>query len=220
MRALGLTVLLLGGAVLGAGPASGAPDSCAALGGVTSANTCQIKASVPAYTLDINFPLDYPDEQAILDYVSQTRDSFVNFASGSRKHRCAMVTGWETITSARTRSDVLSFFQDNGDGHPTSWFKAFTYDTARGVPVTFDTLFAAGSDPLKVIFPIVQRELAAQGSQVTISPDEGMKPSLYQNFAITNDWLRFYFGSRELMPGDLGNALVNIPRSELPPLQV
>jgi hypothetical protein len=224
MRALCLTVLLLGGGILGAAPASSAPDSCAALGGVAqSADTCRVQASVPAYTVDITFPLGYPDERAILDYVGQTRDGFVNVAEGPerRNHPYEMVITSESLRSAQTRSVVLKLFQAAGGAHPTSWFKAFTYDTARGKPVTFDTLFAPGADPLTVIFPLVQRELESRtGLPGSISPGDGMDPSHYQNFAITDDAVIFYFARAELLPSYAGESSVKIPRSSLPPLQI
>lgn len=224
MRALGLTVLFLGGAILGAAPASSAPDSCQALGGVVqSGNTCSVQASDAAYKVDITFPLDYPDEQAILDYVSQTRDGFVNVATGPdpRNHPYEMVIGAQNLTSAQTRSVVLALFQDAGGAHPTSWFKAFTYDTALAKPVTFDTLFAPESNPLQVIFPIVQRELeSSTGLEGSISAADGINPSHYQNFAITDDAVTFYFARGELLPAVAGETSVKIPRSDLPPLQV
>src|ERR1700756_3832819 len=39
---------------------------------------CTVHASNPTYTLDMTFPNDYPDQQALTDYLTQTRDGFVN----------------------------------------------------------------------------------------------------------------------------------------------
>lgn len=223
MRPLRVTALLMAGAIAAAAPAVGAPQSCADLGGVVQGNTCQVKASEPAYLMNIAFPLDYPDEQAILDYLGQTRDGFVNVAStpDPRTHPFEMDVVSESLDSARTRSVVLTLFQDAGGAHPTSWFKTFTYDTARGVPVTFDTLFAPGTDPLQVIFPIVQRQLESKtGLAGGISRGDGMDPSHYQNFAITDDAVTFYFARAELLPSYAGESSVTIPRVDLPPLQL
>lgn len=223
MRPLPVTAVLLAVALAAAAPAAAAPQSCADLGGVVQGNTCQVKVSEPSYVMDISFPLDYPDEQAILDYLGQTRDGFVNVAStpDPRNHPYEMDVVSESLASAQTRSVVLKLFQDAGGAHPTSWFKAFTYDTARGVPVTFDTLFAGDSDPLTVIFPIVRRELESKtGLLGSISPGDGMDPSHYQNFAITDDAVIFYFARAELLPSYAGESSVTIPRSDLPPLQL
>ena len=65
----------------GAPTALAAPSTCASLSGVIDASQhCQIRRTDPGYSLDISFPVDYPDQQAVLDYVAQTRDGFVNVA--------------------------------------------------------------------------------------------------------------------------------------------
>jgi hypothetical protein len=223
MRALTVTALLAG-TFVAAAPAAGAPQSCAELGGVVQAGAvCRVQASEPGYVMDITFPLGYPDEAAILDYLSQTRDGFVNVAStpDPRNHPFEMDVAAESLASAQTRSVVLTLFQDVGGAHPTTWFKAFTYDTVRGVPVTFDTLFAPGADPLDVIFPIVQSKLEADtGLAGSIPPGDGRDPAHYQNFAVTDESVVFYFARAELLPSYAGERSVTIPRSELPPLQV
>ena len=224
MRSPLTVTALLAGAIIAAGPAAAAPQSCADLGGVVQSGAiCQVQASQSAYVMDITFPLDYPDEQAILDYLSQTRDGFVNVAStpDARNHPYEMDVVAESLSSAQTRSVVLKLFQDVGSAHPTTWYKAFTYNTVRGVPVTFDTLFAPGADPMKVIFPIVARELESKtGLRGSISPGDGLDPSHYQNFAITDDSVIFYFGRAELLPSYAGETSVTVPRSSLPALQL
>ena len=64
----------------GTGIASAAPPQCSDLDGTVTGPTCQVLASDPAYTVDIGFPSDYPDQKAIFDYVKQTRDGFLNVA--------------------------------------------------------------------------------------------------------------------------------------------
>lgn len=223
MRILSLVAALLGGAVLVAPAVTASPEACAALGGSVQAGQCRVQASDPAYTVDMTFPLDYPDEQAIVDYLSQTREGFVNVAQtpDARNHPLEMDVTAESLSSAQTRSVVLKLFQDVGSAHPTTWYRSFTYDIARAKPVTFDTLFAPDSRPLDVIFPIVQRELeAGTGLAGSISPGDGRDSTHYQNFAITDDAVIFYFGRAELLPSYAGEASVTVPRSELPPLQI
>jgi hypothetical protein len=223
MRIPSLAVALLSGAVLAAPAASGAPDSCAALGGVVAAGDCRVQASESAYTMQMTFPLDYPDEQAIVDYLSQTRAGFVNLATDpdARNQPLEMDVTAESLRSAQTRSVVLTLFQDVGSAHPTTWYRSFTFDTVRGKPVTFDTLFVPDAKPLDVIFPIVQRELETQTQLAgSISPGDGRDPTHYQNFAITDDSVIFYFGQAELLPSYAGETSVTVPRSALPPLQL
>ena len=40
----------------------------------------------------------------------------------------------------------------------------------------------------------------------------------YQNFAVTDDSVIFYFGRAELLPSYAGETSVTVPRSALPPL--
>jgi len=163
MRSAGITaaVLLAAGLQL-ATPARGVPGDCAFLGGVVRTDgLCHVESSTPAYTMNVAVPLDYPDEQAVIDYLIATRDGFVNVtqAPDARNLPYEMDVTAEAFSSARTRSLVLTLFQNVGSAHPTTWYKSFTYDRDRGRPVTFDTLFAPGAKPLEAISPIVRREL-------------------------------------------------------------
>jgi len=127
----------------------------------------------------------------------------------------------QTFGSDQTQSVVLKIFQDVGGAHPTTWYKAFTYDLGHRTPVTFDSLFAAGTKPLEAIFPIVQSELERQtGLTGVIATGDGMDPSHYQNFAITDDAVVFFFGQGELLPSDAGATSASVPRTSLPPLQL
>lgn len=223
MRIPSTAAAALCAAVLAVPTASAAPGACAAVGGVVQAGNCRVQANDPAYTVDMTFPLGYPDEQAIVDYLSQTRDGFITVAKtpDARTMPLEMDVTAESLRSAQTRSVVLKLFQDIGSAHPTTWYRSFTYDVARGKPVTFDTLFAPDAKPLDVIFPIVQRELeASTGLAGSISPGDGRDASHYQNFAITDDSVIFYFGRAELLPSYAGETSVTIARSALPPLQV
>jgi hypothetical protein len=220
---IAIAAALLCGA-LAAAPASGAPASCATLGGVVEAGAqCRIQSSGADHTMDITFPLDYPDNQAIVDYLSQTRSGFLNVAQtpGTRTVPHQMTVTAESFRSARTRSVVLTLFQEVGGAHPSTWFKSFTYDVERSRPVTFDSLFAPDAKPLDAIFPIVQRSLEAEtGLAGSVSPGDGRDPSHYQNFAVTDDALIFFFGRAELLPSYAGESSVTVPRNAIPPLQV
>lgn len=74
---------------------------------------------------------------------------------------------------------------------------------------------------LQQIFPIVQRELETQtGLTGSISPGDGLDPSHYQNFAITDDSVIFFFGRAELLPSYADATTVAIPRNEIPALLI
>ena len=98
----------------------------------------------PTYTLNMTFPADYPDEQALTDYITQNRDGFVNVAQspGARDQPYQMEATTEQHSSGQpphnTRSVVLKLFQDLGGSHPSTWYKAFNYNLGTKQPITFD----------------------------------------------------------------------------------
>lgn len=192
------------------------------MGGTVDADgTCRVQASSPDYTMNLKFPTDYPDEQAILDYLGQAREGFVKVAENpiARNLPYEMTATAEAARSQRTRSVVLTLFQNVGSAHPSTWYKSFTFDVAQGRPVTFDTLFAPDAKPLDDIFPIVRRELEAQ-TGLAVFANDGVDPARYRNFSITDDDLTFYFSQGELLPSYAGVTSVTLPRSAIPPLQV
>ncbi len=222
--AVSLASLLVSGAVVAAAPAAAAPAACVELGGAVDAgDMCRVQATEPGYTMDVTFPLGYPDEQAIIDYLLQTREGFVNVAGtpDPRNLPYEMDVTAESFQSAQTRSVVLKLFQNVGSAHPTTWFKSFTYDVNRGEPVTFDTLFLPDAKPLDAIFPIVQRQLEYDtGMTGSVFPADGRDPTRYQNFAVTDDAVVFFFGRGEMLPSYADATSVAVPRDQIPPLQL
>ncbi|MGH3523030.1 MAG: esterase [Mycobacterium sp.] len=227
MRILVVAVLLVGG-WMGV-PSAAAQSSCADLGGaVETGQMCHVHAATDSYTLDLRFPVDYADQRALTDYLVQNRDGFLTVAQmpGSRDRPYEMDATSEQHRSGQpsngTQSVVLKIFQDVGGPHPSTWYKAFNYDLQPRQPITFDTLFASGSKPLDAIYPIVQRELGRQTGlpAALIPPGSGLDPSHYQNFAITDDDLIFYFAPGELLPLTAGATSARVPRNAIPPLAV
>ena len=223
MRILKVAALLAAG-VLAAWSSIAVAEAqppCADFGGtVDNAQTCRVHVSKPAYLLDMSFPVDYPDEQELTDYLTQTRDGFVNVAEmpGSRDVPYALdaaATRYGSGTPPRgTQSVVVKVYQSVGGAHPLTWYKTFNYDLAKGAPITLNTLFVPGGKPFEVIFPIVQRDVQKQlGTDVPISPGGGLDPSNYQNFAITDDALIFFFSQGELLPEAAGAMEVSVPRA-------
>ena len=65
----------------------------------------------------------------------------------------------------------------------------------------------------------MQRDLNRQNPLgAAILPSTGLDPSHYQNFAITDDQLIFYFAPGEMLPAFAGPAQAQVPRSAIPPL--
>jgi Protein of unknown function (DUF3298) len=233
MRNIMSAALIAAGALLGwsGGAVASADSACSSLGGaIQDDQTCNVRASTSTYTLDMTFPVDYPD-QALIDFLTQNRDGFVNVAqtssqtSGPREVPYQMVVTSEQYRSGQppggTRSAVLKVFEDLGGPRPSTFYKGFNYDVGAQKAITFDTLFAPNTKPLDSIFPIVQREMAKKtGIGAAILPGSGMDASHYQNFAITDDELIFYFAPGELLPSLAGSSQVHVPRNAIPPLAI
>lgn len=227
MRYLIAAVLLAPPVLLG-WPAFAEPPSCAGLGGsVEAGQMCRVHATGANYMLDMRFPVDYPDEQALTDYITQNRDGFVNVAqsSGGRDHPYQLEVTTDQHNAGQpphnTRSVVLKFFQDVGGAHSSIWYKAFNYNLGTKQPITFDNLFPPGTTPLDAIFPIAQRDLERQTPLgAAVLPSTGHDPSHYQNFAITDDQLIFYFAPGEMLPAFSGPVQAQVPRNAIPPLAI
>lgn len=202
-----IAAALLAPAVLLGWPAAAEPPSCASLGGsVEAGQMCRVHATGPNYMLTMTFPTDYPDQQALTDYITQNRDGFVNVAQSSGARPAVPAGGHHR--PAQRRSAAAQHPQRGAQVLPgrrgtrsSIWYKAFNYNLGTKQPITFDTLFPPGTTPLDAIFPIVQRDLERQTPLgAAILPSTGHDPSHYQNFAITDDQLIFYFAPGEMLP--------------------
>jgi hypothetical protein len=156
----------------------------------------------------------------MIDYLRQTRDGFVNVSQmpGSTGLPYVLAITSEEYRSGRapggTQSVALKIYQNVGAAHPLTWYKAFNDNLDTHQPITFDTLFTPGSKPLPVILPIVQKDIDKQiGADVTIS--DGLGPSHYQNFAITDADLIFFFDQGDMLPPAAGALAVHVPRSAI-----
>ena len=224
-----LTAALLASAiVVSASPAmaAAAPKNyCADLKGVNTGQTCQIQLDDPAYSVSISFPSSYPDTKPIAEYISQTRDGFLNVAKSSTPRDVhyeldITSTTYESAIPPRgSQAVVLQTYENIGGAHPETFFKSFNWDQTYRKPITYDTLWQAEANPLPVIYPIVQAELHKQtGQQVVIPASAGLDPANYQNFAITNDGVIFFFSQGTLLPEAAGTTQVLVPRAAIDPM--
>lgn len=225
MRILQVTAALLAAGLLGCSfpVAAGAQTACDTLGGTVDEDQfCQVHTETPTYLLDMAFPVSYPDQRALTDYLTQTRDGFVNVSEmpGSRNLPYALdarATEYQSGNATTgTRSVVFEVYQNVGGAHPSTWYQAFNYDLAAQAPITYDTLFRPDSEPLEVVYPVVQRELQRQtGIDQPILPEDGLNPANYQNFALTDDAVIFFFSQGELLPHAAGVTQASVPRTAL-----
>lgn len=221
-----ITAIAVFGCPVIAGEAAAAPKNyCADLKGASTGTVCRIQLSDPGYTVDIAIPSAYPDMKSMAEFVSQTRDAFLNVARSPAPRDTPFAlditsTGYNSAVPPRgQQSVVLTVYRNIGAAHPQTSFKSFVWDQAYRKPVTYDTLWQAEVDPLPTVFPAVQAELDKQaGRPVPIAPAAGLDPANYQNFAITNDGVIFFFSQGTLLPEAAGATQVLVPRSVIDPL--
>ncbi len=219
--------VLVGFSSVAAVPASAAPPKCSDLKGSLVGQDCVISEADTGYNLSITYPASYPDVQAVFDWVKQTRDGFVNVANGPDVRTMPYqleVTPTEyssAVPPRGTQSVVFKVYQDVGGTKPQTFYKAFNWDQTLRWPIVLDTggrektqpLFQPGANPWPIIFPLVEAELEKQmGTKPAISPAVGLNPATYENFAIQNDNLVFFFAQGAILPESAGALAVSIPR--------
>jgi hypothetical protein len=218
---------------------AGALSGCAELGGnVQSGNVCHVYVDTPAYSIDLRFGTDYPDDQPVTDYIIQNRDQVINAAQapGAQNLPYMMSVTSETYSSGQptrtipeygqswhgTQSLVLKNYQSVEGAPVGTRNKSFTFDFDQNRPVTFENLFAPGTNPIDSIYPVVAADLARQqiSRHFQLSPAVGRDPAHYQNFAITDDTVIFFFDTGEFVPAEAGYMSTPVSRVNLPPLQL
>lgn len=263
MRFLSVAVAATVAAVFGsAGVAVAAPkDYCADLKGANTGRTCEIQLSDPGYSVDISIPLDFPDQKSVADYISQTRDTFLNTAKSGAARTTPYVLSMEpaeyssSVPPRGTQAVVFSITQDIGSG-PQRTYKSFNWDQTFRKEITYtaapddkqNTPLWRVDDPLKTVAPIVQSELQQQlapppaatptpttsttptttpTTTTTSAPPPAplpfsqaalYNPANYQNFAVVNDGVIFFFDQGVLLPASAGPLHVLVPRSQIDPM--
>lgn len=217
-----LAALVLGSPAI----ADAAPKNyCRDIKGVDAGSLCTIALTDPGYIVDISFPSNFPDMKSVTQFVAQTRDGFLNVAKSSAPRTAPYALDisaatYNSVVPPRGQlSVVLKVYQNAGGAGPQTSFKSFVWDQAYRKLVTYETLWQPETDPLPIVFPAVQAELDKQtGSPVPIAAAAGLDPANYQNFAITNDGVIFFFSQGGLLPPAAGATQVLVPRSVIDPL--
>ena len=266
MRSFSVAVLATVAAIFGSsGVAVAAPkDYCADLKGANTGSTCEIRLSDPGYSVDISIPLDYPDQKSVADYISQTRDGFLNVAKSGAPRNTPYelsITPTEytsSIPPRGTQAVVFKVVQNVGGAHPQTTYKAFNWDQSYRKAITYtaapddkeSTPLWRVDNPLTTVAPIVQAELQQQlappppvapptppappGLPVAATPTTTpppppppplpfaqtalYNPANYQNFAVVNDGVIFFFDQGVLLPDSAGALQVLVPRSAIDPM--
>jgi hypothetical protein len=227
VSAAAAVAVLLGSPALSATASAAPKDYCADLKGTNTGKVCQIRVTDPGYVINIGVPSNWPDMKSVADFVSKTRDAFLSAAKSSEPRPAPYsleitTTNYQSLVPPRGQiSAVLKVYQNTGGAHPRTSFKSFVWDQTYRKPVTFETLWQPESDPLPVVFPAVAADLQKQapaGQPVVIPPAVGMDPANYQNFAITNDGVIFFFSQGTLLAESAGATQVLVPRSAIDPM--
>jgi len=225
MRILRVAAILVAGVLAcstGISTAAG-QSACADLGGAVGPDgICTVHAANPTYTLNFSFPNDYPDQAALTGYLTQARDGFINVADNPDAYNLpyeldAKGAGYSSGSpTGGTQSVIFTMWQNVGGSHPQTYYQSFNWDVAKRAPITFDTLFKPGTKPLEVIYPAVEQDLQKQQGVIDgIPPSVGLDPSKYQNFALTDDAVLFFFSQGELFAEAAGPLQASVPRSTL-----
>jgi hypothetical protein len=253
------TALVLFGS---AGVAAAAPpkDYCAELKGANTGQACKIQMADPGYNVDISFPVNYPDEKSVADFITKERDDFLNAAKSSAPRdqpyqlTISSTNYGSAIPPRGTEAVVLKVFENIGTGHPQTTFKSFNWDQTYRKAIVWtaasddknNTPLWRVDDPLQTVAPIVQSELQKQTAPpvnpsqtappanqpptappanqppaappVTIAPAAAYDPANYQNFAVTNDGVIFFFDQGRMLPDAAGATQVLVPRSAIDPM--
>jgi hypothetical protein len=192
------------------------------------AGKCVWGTGHPRSSVDIEFPANTPLEQGIVDFATKTYNDYYATEAPTRANPNPdfpselKVTGTAYTSGAAptgTQTVVLKTFQNISDtAHPMTWYKAFPYNNATKAPITFDTLFTPGAKPLDVILPIVNQQISASaGEPFEADPAAGYDPANYQNFAVTDDAVVFFFDKDELRAAT-SDFQVSVPRSAIAPM--
>ncbi|MFI5506554.1 esterase [Mycobacterium sp. NPDC051804] len=195
---------------------------CVDLGGTAGASEiCHVVTEAETYSIDISYPLEYPDQGTLTDYLTRDRDEFVDFVvkvpprNRTYDYRVSPRSYGSGTAISGTASVVLERYGNTG-AHPVTSFRAFNYDLVAHTPITLDTLFASGTDPVALLDPIVQRQMDDhwRGYEGP-APQNTLGDRVYQNFAITDDAVVFFIAQGMWLPEVAGPQEVSVPRSAL-----
>ena len=206
---------------------AGAPSVCSELGGTLGPDQlCTVHDSAANYTIDMSFPVDYPEQQAVTEYLKRQRDDFVDFTKMSpptgRPAPYSLDVKGETYRSGTmssgTQSLVFDVQDDEGiahQGHPDTSYDVFNYDLGKRAPITLDTLFMPGTNPVTVLSPIAEPILTERFGAELIPDLHEAGAKAYQNFAITDDAVIFFLGESQLRVSNSGPFQFSVPRDRL-----
>ncbi|ORB66683.1 esterase [Mycolicibacterium tusciae] len=212
-----------GTATTSAAPTATAAGSSACTeleGTVGDAGLCTVHTETPDYTIDMSFPVDYPDQDAVEDVLTDQRDEFIDLVEEqpARDVPKALDIKSRTFRSGApgsgTESLVFEEYVNFGGAHPVTNYDALNYDLGKKAPITFDELFKPEADPVAMLDRLVAADLEKQLPSVTVG-DNPIGARMYKNFALTDDAVLFFLSQGQWTISAAGPRTVSIPRTEL-----
>lgn len=199
-----------------------AARACMALSGTVEPDSnCHLRSETGTYTIDMSYPISYPDQQQLRDFITQNRTDFLDFMAKVRprewpfEHGLSPQTYQSGTSTSGTQSVVFEIYDDTG-AHPVTGYKAFSYDLSTHAPITYDMLFGASVDPTAVLDPIVAREMDRRWSGYDgPAPRNTLGAKVYENFALTDDAVVFFIPQGMWLPEVAGPQQVSVPREQL-----
>lgn len=202
--------------------------ACEDIWGDWNAETQRCESQV-TYTIDIQYPIEYAAYDFVMEpvtaLINRQRDDIlalrpfldtpldpspgysVDLSYESYQHSENIVTL------------VYTLFYYTGGAHPNSNYEAFTFDLEAGRQLTFDDVFPPENNPLDVISPIViASQIEQQGEYADeqwITQGAGPDPANYQDFALTEDSIIFFFEPYQVAAYAYGPSQVEIPLADL-----
>ena len=231
-----IAAFLIGGIACGTdlstAAVAGARSGCLDLGGnIQSGNRCRVYASTSNYLIDMRYATDYVDQQAVTGFLAAERDRVVNMAQApsAKLLPYALFLTSDSYGSGQNLSTTRAGL---GYGQPPHGTQTIALKAFYDVEGFFRESLKFGADnkileameqlPLYAISTAVATDLARQQSPRHFKLEAGIghDAAHYQNFAITDDSVIFFFDAGEFFPSESGDTTVPVPRSKLPPLQV
>ncbi|MEB3071274.1 esterase [[Mycobacterium] vasticus] len=198
-------------------------------------------------SMPLNYPDQKPVAEYIAATRDAFLNSTKAGASGSTPSRLSIKpTEYSSAIPPRgTQSVVFTVNQNIGGAQPSTTYKAFNWDQTYRKSILFGA--AADDkdhaplwqvdDPLKTVAPIVQTELQQQlapsppasttsgttasataPAPLPIAQAALYDPNNYQNFAVVNDGVIFFFDQGVLLPASAGGLHVLVPRAAIDPM--
>lgn len=150
-----------------------------------------------------------------------------------------------SIPPRGTQAVVFTVNKSLGGAQPQTTYKAFNWDQTYRKAITYaaapddkeHTPLWQVDDPLKTVAPIVQADLQQQLAPPPAQPEQSTTttsttappplpfaqaalydPTNYQNFAVVNDGVIFFFDQGVVLPASAGALHVLVPRSAIDPM--